>query len=318
MIIKYRQEPVKILGYEALLKRLPPNHLKRAAVKNSLNSARAGYGGEERLDRALEYFDPPYPHQIIQDFSLPAPYKIQVDTVVLTQSGIFLLEVKNITGKLQFKQNPSVLHSILADGKVRSYKSPITQMNETSMRLRMFLKKIACPLPVTSLIVISYPSQIVEDAPSTAHVLSLGEVNFYLSEMTQANPVLSIEELDLLGQKFLRAHQDYEPFPLAPKFQIDLSEIEPGVFCPRCLLGKMMRTTLAWECETCRLISRSAHSAALNDWFMLMKPTISTAECCEFIGLKSLDASKQFLLKNGCQPIGSRRYRQYIRQPLVK
>ncbi|MDQ0428349.1 hypothetical protein QOZ98_001175 [Planomicrobium stackebrandtii] len=318
MIIKYRQEPVKIAGYEALLKRLPPTHPKRHAVKRSLNSAKAGFGGEERLDEAMEFFAPPYAHQIIRDFSLPAPFKIQVDTVVLTQSCVFLLEVKNITGKLQFKKNPSALHSVLADGKIMSYKSPVTQMNETTMRMYAFLKMLACRLPIISLIVIAHPSQIVEDAPHNTQVLSAGEVNYYLSKMKLAKPILSIEGLHRLGQAFLDAHRDYQPFPLAPKFQIEISEIETGVFCPRCLLVKMVRTHVAWECETCRLISRNAHSEALNDWFMLIKPSITTAECRDFIGLKNLDNAKHFLLKSGCKPVGSRRYRHYIREPLEK
>lgn len=312
MIIKYRKEPAKIVGYEALLRRLPPMHPKRSAVKSSLHTAKAGFGGEDRLDEAMEFFDPPYAYRIIQDFSLPAPFKIQVDTVVLTQSGLYLLEVKNISGRLQFRQNPSALHSVLADGKIKSYKSPITQMNETTIRMRMFLKTLGWHLPVTSIIVIAHPSQIVEDAPHTSRILSAAEVSFYFSEIKES-PLLSIEELHRLGQTFLSAHQDYDPFPLAPKFQIDRSEIESGVFCPRCLLGKMAKTKIAWECETCRLISRNAHVQALNDWFMLIKPTITTAECCEFIGLQSLDAAKHFLVKNGCQPVGGRRYRHYVR-----
>lgn len=318
MIIKHREEPAKIAGHEALLKRLSPAHPKRAEVKRSLHSAKAGFAGEQRLDETMEFFDPPYAHQVIQDFSLPAPFKFQVDTVILTQSCVFLLEVKNIRGKLQFKQNPSALHSVLEGGNIRSYKSPVTQMNETTMRMCAFLKTLGSQLPVASIIVIAHPSQIVEDAPHTARVLSAGEVNFYLKELVLPKPILSIEELHRLGQIFLSAHRDYQPFPLSPKFQIENSAIETGVFCPRCLMGKMERTKVAWECGTCRLISRNAHYEALNDWFMLVKPTITTAECRDFIGLKNLDTAKHLLVKSGCKPVGSRRYRHYIREQLKK
>lgn len=318
MIIKYREKPMKIEGYEALLKRISPTHPKRAAVKNSLNNTKAGYGGEERLDEALEFFDPPYPHRIIQDFSLGEEFKIQVDTVILTQSCIFLLEIKNIAGKIEFKQNPSALHSISATGEIKSYKSPITQMNETALRMNKFLKTLGCPLPVANVIIIAHPSQIVEGAPQNVRVLAAGEVNVHLSEMKLPKPILSIEELHQLGQRLVAVHKEYQPFPLAPKFQIDPSEIENGVFCPRCILGKMGRTQRAWECETCRLVSQDAHTTALQDWFMLIKSTINTAECRDFIGLKSLDAAKRFLVRSGCQPVGGRRYRQYIRQPQKK
>lgn len=318
MIIKHRKKPIKIAGYEALLKRLPPTHPKRMAVKNSLNNANAGYGGEERLDEALEFFDPPYPHRIIQDFSLGEAFKVQVDTMVLTQSCVYLLEIKNIAGKLQFKQNPSALHSILTNGEIKSYKNPITQVNETAIRMNKFLKTLACPLPVVPIIVIAHPSQIVEDAPPNALILASGEVNFHLSKMKLPKPILSIEELHQLGQNLVDLHRDYQPFPLAPKFQIAQSEIETGVFCPRCVFGKMARTKRSWECETCRLISQDAPLDALQDWFMLIKPTINTAECLDFIGLEKLDAAKRFLIRNGCQPIGGRRYREYMRPPQEK
>ncbi|ANU13995.1 hypothetical protein B481_0993 [Planococcus halocryophilus Or1] len=318
MIIKYREKPAKIMGYEALLKRISPTHPKRATIKNTLNNARAGFGGEERLDEALDYFDPPYAYQLIQDFSLPAPYKIQVDTVLITQSCVILLEVKNITGKLQFKQNPSALHSILADGEIKSYKSPITQMNETAMRMGKFMKTLGCNLPISSIIVIAHPSQIVENAPQNARILAVGELNFYLSNLNLPKPILSIEQLYQLGHSFLAAHQSYQPFPLAPKFQIEQSEIEKGVFCPRCHFGEMTRTKVTWECETCRLISKNAHTETLQEWFMLIKSTINTAECRDFIGLKNLDIAKRFLLNNNCQPVGGRKHRKYIYQPLHK
>ncbi|ANU22447.1 nuclease-related domain-containing protein [Planococcus donghaensis] len=318
MIIKYREKPIKIAGYEALLKRISPTHPKRAAIKNSLNNARAGFAGEERLDEALDFFDPPYAYQLIQDFSLPAPYKIQVDTVLITQSCVILLEVKNITGKLQFKQNPSALYSILADGEIKSYKSPVTQMNETAIRMGKFLKTLGCNLPISSLIVIAHPSQIVQDAPSNARILAVGELNFYLSNLHMPKPILSTDELYQLGHAFLAAHQNYQPFPLAPKFQIEPSEIEGGVFCPRCHFGKMTTTKVAWECEMCRLISKDAHIHTLYEWFMLIKPTINTAECRDFIGLKNLDTAKRFLLNNNCQPVGGRKYRKYMQQSFHK
>lgn len=318
MIIKQREKPAKIAGYEALLKRISPTHPKRAAVKNSLNNARAGFGGEERLDEALDFFDPPYAYQLIQDFSLPAPYKLQVDTVLITQSCVILLEVKNITGKLQFKQNPSALHSVLPDGEIRSYKSPITQMNETVMRMGKFLRTLRCQLPIFSIIVISHPSQIVENTPPDSHILAVGELNFYLSKLNLSKTIISIEELHQLGNALLAAHEDYQPFPLAPKFQINPTEIETGVFCPRCHLGKMIRTQIAWECETCRLVSRNAHVVTLQEWFMLIKSTINTAECRDFIGFKNLETAKRFLLNNNCQPVGGRKHRKYIYHPLHK
>ena len=311
IITKYREKPIKIAGYEAMLKRLPRNHEKWSVFQDLLNSANAGFGGEKRLDRLLKHFDPPYPYLLIQDLSLSEAEECQIDTVLITQSCIFLLEVKNMGGRLRFSENPSVLHQSAANGKNRTYKSPVVQVETAKLKISKILKAMEIALPVKSAIVIAYPNQVVEDVPPGATVWSADEVMIRLHNLDVTKIHISLEQMKAFGEHLLSIEEVYKPFPLAPKFEIDLKAIENGVFCPRCRLRKMERAKRTWYCKICRISSTDAHLQALDEWFMLMKPTITTTECRDFLGLTNLDAAIRVLKRNTLIETGSRRYRQY-------
>ncbi|TWT03562.1 nuclease-related domain-containing protein [Planomicrobium sp. CPCC 101079] len=312
MIIKYRDKPAKIAGYEALLKRLPAHHGKRGLIQEKLNGARAGLGGEERLDQLLESFDPPYPYLLLQGVELPG--KCQIDLMLITPSWIMLLEVKNIAGRLRFTENPSALHQLTPTGETKGYKSPITQMETAEMKITKLLKHLDCPLRVKSALVIAYPSQIVEAVPSGIKVWSADEVLIQLDRLQMAAASISPGQMKALGDHLLSIQDHYNPFPLAPKFNISPDEIENGVFCPRCRLKKMDRFLRKWECKSCFLLIGDAHFEALEEWFMIYKSTITTAECQEFLDLPDRDTAKRLLKRMGLEERGGRRHRQYAKQ----
>ena len=312
MIIKYRERPAKIAGYEALLRRISYNHPKRAQVQEKLSNTLAGLGGEERLDRMMDYFDPPYSYLVLQDLSLPS--HCQIDTMIITESRIFLLEVKNISGRLKFTTNPSALQKVLPNGEVKGLKSPLVQAANSKWKVEKMLRWIHCPLPVESIIVIAYPSQIVENVPLGAKVWSADETFFQLMQMEMGRPLISPEEMKALGEHFLTAHEPYNPFPLAEKFGIELTAIETGVFCPHCRLKKMERFHRRWKCTDCNIFNVDAHHEAINEWFMLYKSTINTAECKNFLGLRNLVAAARLLQSIGLEEMGGRRHRYYVQK----
>jgi ribosomal protein L37AE/L43A len=312
LIIKYRNKPAKIAGYEALLKRLPAHHAKRAVIQDKLNGAKAGIGGEERLDRLLEFFDPPYPHLLLQDVELPD--HLQIDTMMITQSCIFLLEVKNMGGILRFQQNPSVLHQVTSNGEIKGHKSPAVQVQTAQLKVEKTVKLLNYPLRVQSAIVIAYPSQLVENVPPGTKVWSADEVPLRLNNLELSKPRISVEKMNALGDYFLATQQTYNPFPLAPKFDIELPQIENGVFCPRCRLKKMDRFLRKWECKSCFLLSADAQYEAIEEWFMLCKPTITTNECKEFLELPNIEAAKRLLKRMDLEESGSKRHRKYAKR----
>ena len=314
IIIKHRKRPAKIAGYEALLKRMPENHPKRETIEDLLKSSNAGFGGEERLDHLMKNFDPDYPYLIIQDLSISTNTDFQVDTVLLTQSCVILLEVKNISGRLRFTVNPSALHQTKASGIEKAYKSPLVQVEMIEWNFENLLKRLDFLLPVQAFLVIAYPNQIVLDTPPGSVIWSADEVMIRLHNFNLPHKQISEDEMQQLGQQLLTLASEYNPFPLAPKHGISVSKIANGVFCAICKTTKMDRIKRSWQCPVCKMKSSDAHHQALQEWFMLIKPSISAAECKEFLGLEHLSTARNILKNPLYKRTGNNKKRRYFRE----
>ncbi|WP_422123981.1 nuclease-related domain-containing protein [Planococcus sp. X10-3] len=312
IIIKHRKRPIKIAGYEALLKRLPVFHAKRELIGDIIKSSNAGFGGEERLDYLMKQFEPDYPYLIIQDLSVSTNMDFQIDTLLLTQSCTILLEVKNISGRLRFCVNPSALHQTTSTGQEKGYKSPLVQMEVAKWKFEKLLESLDVSLPVYTFVVIAYPNQIVENTPPGSVIWSADEVVIRLQNFKMPNDQLSIDEMHKVGQQLLSVATEYNPFPLAPKHNINARDIGKGVYCPNCESIKMNRIKRSWHCPSCKLQSLTAHHEAIQEWFMLIKSSISAAECKDFLELEHLSTARNMLVHPNYQKIGSNKKRRYF------
>ncbi|WP_162287875.1 nuclease-related domain-containing protein [Indiicoccus explosivorum] len=311
MIMKQREEPRKIAGYEALLHRLPERHPKRERIQELLETSRAGYGGEANLDRIMFHFQPAFPAVQLRNLELGPPYAMQADTIVLTRSRLVLLEVKNLQGRLFFYSNPHVLVQQRLDGIQKTYTSPVVQVQEMMLKLDRFMRKADLMLPIEPAIVISYPSQIVEKPPDDMRLLAAREVNFFLSGINEEKPLLSGEELYSLGRKMAEAHSPYEPFPLLQRMEIGMEEIIQGVRCPGCGHLPMVFVRQRWRCPGCGAASRDAHRAAVRDLLMLSGPIINAGDAGRFLGIAGKDVPGRMLMREGLKATGNTRSRTY-------
>lgn len=311
IIIKYRKRPAAIAGFEALSKRLPLNHPKQEVLKERINSINAGFGGEERLDHLMRHFEPDYPYLIIQDLAISTNADFQVDTLILTQSCVILLEVKNISGRLRFTINPSALHQTKASGEEKAYQSPLVQVEVIKWKLENLLRSLDVPLPVHAFLVIAYPNQIVVDTPPGSVIWSADEAMIRLHDFKMPPAQISEDEMHQLGQQLLKLSSAYNPFPLAPKYGISASEIATGVYCPGCLNVKMERCKRSWQCPGCKLKSSEVHHDAIKEWFMLIKPSISAAECKDFLELEHLSTARNILKNPLYHRAGNNKMRRY-------
>ena len=91
---------------------------------------RAGYNGECQVDRFLKQVNFTEPYAILKEVNLKSDAQsfISIDTLIITQSYICLLEIKTIKGTLKFQSNPPQLLKDL-DGVITPLKCPEQQLN---------------------------------------------------------------------------------------------------------------------------------------------------------------------------------------------
>ncbi|PLS15870.1 hypothetical protein CVD28_20430 [Bacillus sp. M6-12] len=162
MIVKERRVPLRILMNEALLRRLPKNHLQLPAIEADLLKRNAGYRGEQTIDFELNLLLENN-FLIFHDLRLPSgKYYVQLDTLIISPYFALIIEVKNISGTLLFERHFQQLIRTI-NGKEEGFPDPLSQVNKQRLQLRNWFKCHRMPdLPVECLIVISNPSTILQ------------------------------------------------------------------------------------------------------------------------------------------------------------
>jgi Nuclease-related domain len=320
LIVKERKPPTRLLQTDALLKRLIPlNHPKRNAIEQDFKKRRAGYNGEKAVDYHLSFLtDKKY--MILNDLRLPmTPDFFQIDSLLMTPHYSLPIEVKNIAGTLtidpEFNQ-----FSQMYKGVEMGYPDPISQANRKKLFLQRWFynNKLPCP-PIEFLVVFSNPSSILKMAhghkrtPPYNKIIHAQNLVREISKLNakygkEENPIIALKKTKKL---LLNQHQEHTS-SILDTYQLQLSDIKYGVLCEQCS-QVMKRLTGHWHCPHCNHSSKTAHLQAIEDYFLLIKPTITNRELREFLLLPSRRTSTLILQSLDLTRIGLNRGVYYMK-----
>jgi hypothetical protein len=315
LIIKRRTIPLRILIDEALLRRLPPNHPKRAVILQDLMIRRAGLKGEQDLDYYINLLHENDFH-IFQNIRLPfGKTHFQIDFLLLSSSLILLIEAKNMPGILEFDTK---LNQVLRtyNDKLESYEDPILQVKRQREQLKRWLKDRNYPsIPIEFIVAYSNSASILKnpgnDREVYERICKAGKLVFKIEEYRNKwkNEILSEKELKRLSKQLLKSHEPEGSH--LHFFSIDPADILPGVQCKSCGHIPMVRYSARWHCDYCGSTSKDAHEQAIRDYFFLISPYISTKKFKEFLFLPTRKMAADLVLKMGLQSKGGKRNRVY-------
>ncbi|WP_066258477.1 nuclease-related domain-containing protein [Neobacillus drentensis] len=318
MIIKERTKPLIMLILEALLRRLPSNHQKYQQILDELGRRQAGYLGEKSLD--YYYRDlPQHKYMILHDLNLPdGDYNCQIDTLLLTPEFALAIDVKNMAGKLLFDTDNEQFIQI-NNGIEKGYPYPIAQ----GERHQKYLQKLLAanhfpPVPVEYLVVISNSYTTYAVSGKNAHKVKpricksdvfLNKISLF--EKQYSKPLLTAKELRKLCRLLVKMNTIPTSYVLN-KYGIQKYDLLPGVLCHIHSNHSLIRKNQKWYCAACDTFSKDAHIYALNDYFLLIGPTITNQQFREIAHIKSINVAKRLLHSEKLNFSGVNRYRIYF------
>ncbi|NHC41624.1 NERD domain-containing protein [Bacillus sp. MM2020_1] len=317
MIMKERTKPLVMLILEALLRRLPYSHKKYQQILEELGRRQAGYIGEKSLD----YYYRELPHQkymILHDLNLPdGDYNCQIDTLLLTPEFALAIDVKNMAGKLLVDtENEQFIQ--INNGIEKGYPYPIAQ----GERHQKYLQKLLAanhlpPVPVEYLVVISnsYTTYAVTGKSTHKFKPRICKSDVFLNKISllekqYTKPLLTAKELKKLCRLLVKMNTLPTSYVLN-KYGIQKYDLLPGVLCHIHSNHSLVRKNQKWYCAACDTFSKDAHIYALNDYFLLIGPTITNKQFREFAHIKSRHSAKRLLQSCNLQCSGKNRYLYY-------
>lgn len=313
-----KRKPLKILKLDALLRRLPKSHPKLPYIETELGKSLAGWRGEQALDYYLSFL-PEKSYSIVKSIRLKDDKDrfFQIDRILISQKFLIIIEIKNMAGTLYFNNEPQQLVQIF-NNEEKAYSCPVIQVERQKSQLETFLKKHrVTEIPIIPLVVISHTNTVIKIAQSfkkskqivihgSALPTKVKSIEEHLKqEYTTQKEVKKVERL------LLKYHEELNPDYLTI-FEIPQSNLLTGVACPSCQTLPMYRKRGSWYCPTCQHSSKDAHIAALQDYSLLIDPTINNQKLRNFLHLPSESTARKILSKLKLTQLNKNRGRIYV------
>ncbi|MBT2699025.1 NERD domain-containing protein [Bacillus sp. ISL-40] len=291
MVVLELKLPIQAYQCMAVLRRVSKNHPIRPTVERDLRSWLKGYYGEKECSYYLSLLQEDQ-YYIFHGLRLTDKKAFQIDLVILSQRFIFMAEVKNLSKKLIFNKETNHVTKEF-NNEEEGISNPILQVKRQKLQFVNWLRKMQMQgLPIEKVVIISKPTTKVETTPDNQQIFN--ELIYAESlldkleelEMKYQKPVFSKRKTSQLVDLLLVHHQI--PIPdILQTYKLSKDDIITGVICPKCQTGTMAFYSAKWHCPICGHSSKTAFFQSVDDYFLLLGPTITRRQFAEFLHIDS-------------------------------
>ena len=310
LIIKTRTKPPEIFQLESLLQRMPTVHPQYLHWTEKLRRITAGYHGELRVDSFWHEIDLSLPHYFIHDLFIQKEMSShQIDSVLVTSRFVLALEIKSISGLLNFDPTLRQFSRTNKDGSIDGMKNPDDQLRRHEKWLEQFLFQQRIKLPVVGAIIFTYPSSVIQSRAGSRIMIQSSGLPHLMEQLVIRYPhdVLSKNKTAALAQNLLTLHS------IKPFASLGLTDsFSTGVMCPNCSYCVLHYHGGKWRCSVCPHFDPLAHLDALRQYRSLVKTTINSREFRDFTGITSPSIAAKLLVSTKMAYHGSFKDRQYV------
>lgn len=221
MLLKARTESEELLALRSLDTRMELTPKEKFHYQN----LERGYEGEVKFDSMLQ--DLCEERYIINDLLLEVNNSFfQIDTLLISQGIIHLLDIKNFQGDCYLKSDN--LYSVTTG---REYKNPINQINRSASLFRQLLQNLNQQYLVDASIIFINPEFTLYQAPLEQPFILPTQVNRFLRDINKGSSQLN-DGHKKIAQKLMELHQSKNPFTKLPSYTYE--KVKKGIFCRNC------------------------------------------------------------------------------------
>lgn len=322
MIKKVRKKSIYMNNLEILVNRLNDDLVKQS-LETEISKMGAGFRGEDSIIYFLNMLPNRKECHVLHDLRIPHESTFfQLDTLILNPTYILIIEVKNISGILFYDHIFSQLLRT-KNGIEEPFQDPIAQVERQKYQLENWFSKNKLPtVPIETLVVMTHSQSVLRTndvssriSKKVVHSVQLLDRIMQLQKKYKQHVLLSREVMNKLTRRLIQEHTPRD-VDLFERYKISKDMIIKGVQCTECLAFDMKKGYRSWNCPHCSHSSKTSHLKALNDYSLLIQPTITNQQARDFLKLSSVSAASKLLISLKLPHTGTTRGRIYDLCPL--
>ncbi|WP_342432546.1 nuclease-related domain-containing protein [Neobacillus sp. FSL H8-0543] len=237
MIIRPRKESEELL----ILRILNTRRCLGEDDKRHYLVCEKGFEGEEKFDLLLEKLQNENLtlNALLLEFNKS---HFQIDTLIIFQRTIYLIDVKNYEGEYFFKTDGFYY----ANGK--PMKDSLAQLKRCELLLSQLIQKYGFNYPIESYLIFINPEFTLYHAPENPQIILPTQINRFMNKLNMIPSKLTDRHLKLA--KLLDSlHQDKNPF--AANLAYDFDYLQKWFNCVSCNSFKLIAGRTKLICDTC-------------------------------------------------------------------
>ncbi|WP_318615805.1 nuclease-related domain-containing protein [Sporosarcina sp. YIM B06819] len=295
-----RNKPILLKGIPRLIARLHPEHPKLPVLQKQLYRIGAGYSGECNVDSYIERTQFPQTVKIFTDVHLCISPKctFQIDTLVIAERYVLIVEVKNLKNTVRFVPNPPHLEQVLETGDEVVLDCPVYQIEANRLNLDEWFRQRGIHLNTLGLLVLANPNTKVVDAPDNFPIIYKKQIPFYLQKLKPAEKILTPHQIRDITKQIYAEQQQFNPFPLCSFYHINPDDLRKGLLCRNCHGRLQRKNRETWHCPRCIKDAEDPYNDAIQDWFILVKNSMTNSDCRIFLSLKDGNAARYVISRS--------------------
>lgn len=297
------------------IRRLELNSPERVMLERELFIAEAGIRGEKRLRKKFVEFYSPEPFEILWNTSLTlGNWPVQIDGLLLTPKVAVILESKNISGELYFKNDTGEFYRCDANGNKTIMDNPAVQVEKHIRFMKTWFAENKIRLRVDGILVFTaLKAELCSLPPDirTCRHHSMIEYLFKTIEEHSSGPPQNKQTLKKYREKIESQLTPYVQKPLALQYSLNPNLFERGIYCEACENFNIVRQHRRWQCLKCGHISANAGEEAVMDYFALFGVQANNEELRKFLKVEDRHIVKRILSQKNFMMDGSRRHTKY-------
>jgi hypothetical protein len=207
-----------------------------------------------------------------------------------------VLESKNWTQNINFEQNFDQV-TVMIRGEKSRVQNPVKQAQLQATKLKSWLEEHkSADIPVHYLFVNTNEKSVMISEDYIKNACNSEVLIDKINQLVEAYNNDNVETRDLRKMKklLLENHTPDNP-DILKEYDIPENEILTGVRCPKNGFLPMKYKFGYWCCTDCTYKSKTAHYEALQDYSLLIKPTITNRELRRFLHVDSIRIAGKIL-----------------------
>jgi hypothetical protein len=260
MILKGRSESDELMTMRYLHKRMELTEKEKFYYFN----LEKGYEGEGKFDLLVESLQGE--RYIINDLLLEVNNSyFQIDTLIISQGVIHLLDIKNFQGDCYLESDK--LYSVTTN---REFKNPADQLKRSTTLFRLLLQNLKQNYLVEPSVIFINPEFTLYQAPMDQPFILPTQINRFLNDLNIAPSMLN-DGHNKLAQNLISLHQTKNPFNTLPKYNYDT--LQKGIYCKSCMSFQIFIKNNNFVCGSCEGLEKFEPAILRNvEEFKLLFP----------------------------------------------